>query len=65
MCVFFWCNPLKIFNPIIAFVSILVINLWFVFGIRDECHGNEAVNVTGFLAVFQCYDWVLSVGEFS
>ena len=30
-------TPLQVHNGVMAFVTVNVVNLWFVFGIRNEC----------------------------
>ena len=41
MIILFCCYPLEILRPVIKFVSIYVVNLWFVFWIIDKLASHK------------------------
>lgn len=42
--IFALCCPFEIFNPVVGFIAIDVIDRWLCFGVRYECLCNKTMN---------------------
>lgn len=58
------CTPLEVFNPVIGLILVDVVDLWKMFGVWNECLGNNNmdVEVCGFMVFGQMIKQIPSTG---